>query len=94
MYLPVGVVAGTDTVMVTVPLPGSGRGLGLKPTVGGLVTVGETDADNVIAASNPVAMVLVIVEVPLAPSATEIEPGEGVRVNCGGGVTINLKVAV
>jgi len=68
--------------------------LGTKLATGGFATTGEMDAVKVIAASNPGAMVLVIVEVPLAPSATEIELGEGESVNSGGGATTKLKVAV
>ena len=50
---------------------------GLKPTV---TPVGIPEADNVTAASNPPLTVLVIVEPPELPCATETAPGEADRV--------------
>ena len=48
-------------VMVELPEPGAGIGLGLKLTV---VPEGTPDADSVIALLKPPLMVVVIVEVP------------------------------
>ena len=93
--MPAGVDALAAMVMTEVPLPGATMGLTLKLTVGGFTTLGEMETEeNVTAESNPVAMVLVIVEGTLEPCATETEAGEADRVNPGGGVTTRLKVAV
>lgn len=91
VYLPVAVFEATLMVMVTLPLPGAGIGFSLKPTV---TPVGTPVAPKVIAESNVWETVLVIVEVPLEPCATETEAGEAPRVKVPGGVTIKLKVAV
>jgi hypothetical protein len=67
----VAVVEATVIVMVEVPAPVIE--LGLKPTV---TPVGWPDAVKVMAESNPPVTVLVMVEVPLLPCATERVAGE------------------
>lgn len=56
------------TVNVSVALPVPVMEAGLKPTV---TPVGIPEADNVTAASNPPLTVLVIVEPPELPRATD-----------------------
>ena len=51
----------TVIVMVELPAPGAGIGLGLKPTV---VPEGTPEADRPIALLKPPLMVAVMVEVP------------------------------
>jgi hypothetical protein len=53
---------------------------GLKPTV---TPLGKPDAESVTAESNPLETVLVMVEVPLLPAATERDVGEAERLNDG-----------
>ena len=60
-YVPTGVLAPTVMVIVDVPDPGAGMGLGLKPTV---VPVGAPLADRLMALLNPPLTVVVMVEVP------------------------------
>lgn len=73
-YVPVTVDAATVIVMVEVPVPVIEPGL--KPTV---TPVGWPLAVKVTAESNPPVTVLVMVEVPEAPCATETEVGEAER---------------
>lgn len=68
------VVEATVIVMVEVPVPVIE--VGLKPTV---TPVGWPDAVRVTAESNPPVTVLVMVEVPLLPCATETEEGDAER---------------
>jgi len=81
---------GTVTVIVEVPEPGAGMGLGLKDAV---TPVGWPEAASVIAASNPFEPLVVIVVVPLAPWATETEPGDEM-VKVGPEVTVKLTVVL
>ena len=60
-------------VIVELPEPGAGIGLGLKLTV---VPEGTPDADRVMALLNPPLMVVVIVDVPWLPCATLTAAGE------------------
>ena len=53
---------------------------GLKPTV---TPLGIPDAESVTAESNPLETVLVMVDVPLLPAATERDAGEAARLNEG-----------
>ena len=53
---------------------------GLKPTV---TPLGIPDAESVTAESNPFETVLVIVDAPLLPAATESEVGEAERLKDG-----------
>ena len=88
--MPVVVDAATRMVIVEVPSPGAAIDVGLKLTV---TPLGAPEADREIAEANPLAMVLVIVDVPLEPCGTMTEVGEAARVKPGGGVTIKLNVA-
>jgi len=81
----------TAMVMVEDPEPGAGIGLGLKDTV---TPLGWPEADSVIAASNPPETVVVIVDVPLEPGATETEPGVGEMLKPGPEVTVKVTVVV
>ena len=60
-YVPVGVLPPTVMVIVELPEPGAGIGLGLKLTV---VPDGMPDADRLIALLKPPLIPVVIVEVP------------------------------
>src|SRR5271157_6015022 len=60
-YVPTGVLDPTLIVMVELPEPGAGIGLGLKLTV---VPEGIPEADRAIALLNPSLIVVLIVEVP------------------------------
>lgn len=68
------------TVMVMVEVPAPVIEVGLKPTV---TPVGWPVADNVMAELKPSVTVLVMVEVPELPCATETEAGEADRVKPG-----------
>jgi len=74
--VPVAVVVATAMDIADVPDPGAGIVAGSKLTV---TPVGWPAADNEIAASNPVTIVLVIVDLPLDPRATESDAGEAER---------------
>ena len=63
-----------------VPDPGEPMEVGLKVTV---TPVGWPVAESATAESNPPEIVVVIVELPLLPSATETEAGEAAMVNAG-----------
>jgi len=89
--VPVATVEATFMVIVELPEPGAGIGLGLKDTV---TPLGWPEADKVIAALNPPERVLVMVDAPLEPSATETEAGEGVSVKLGPVVTVRVTVVV
>jgi len=60
-------------VMVDVPFPGAAMEAGLKLTV---TPVGWPDADNAMAELKLPEIVVVMVEVPLLPCATETVVGE------------------
>jgi len=60
-------------VIVELPEPGAGIGLGLKLTV---VPEGIPEADNVMALLKPLLTTVVIVDVPWLPWATLREAGE------------------
>jgi len=68
------------TVMVMVEVPAPVIEVGLKPTV---TPVGWPVADNEMAESKPPVTVLVMVEVPELPCATETEAGEADRLKPG-----------
>ena len=63
-YVPVGVLVPTVMVIVELPEPGAGIGLGVKLTV---VPEGMPEADSVIALLKPPLMVVVTVDVPWLP---------------------------
>lgn len=78
LYVPTTVDEATVIVMVEVPAPVIEPGL--KPTV---TPVGWPLADKKMAESNPPVTVLVIVECPELPCATETEAGEAERLKPG-----------
>jgi len=78
LYVPGVVPAGT--VIVRVELPAPVIDIGLKPNVR---PVGPPEAAKEIAASNPPATALVIVELPALPGATETDVGEADRLKLG-----------
>ena len=80
VYVPGVVVDATAKVAVDVPEPGAAMDVGLNVTV---TPVGWPEAVNAIAESNPPETAVVIVEVPLLPSATVTEDGEAAIVNAG-----------
>src|SRR5271167_4918135 len=72
-YVPVAVLDPTVIVIVELPEPGAGIGLGSKLTV---VPDGTPEADRLIALLKPPLTVVVIVDVPLLPCCTLSEAGE------------------
>lgn len=80
VYVPVAVPVATASVAVDDPEPGAAMDVGLKLTV---TPLGWPLADKATAASNPPDIVVVMVEVPLLPTATETEVGEAASVNAG-----------
>jgi hypothetical protein len=69
-------VADEDTVIVIVDVPFPVIDVGLNPTV---TPVGAPEADKATAESNPPLTVLVIVDLPELPCATDTEPGDAER---------------
>lgn len=67
----------TVKVMVEVPVPGAAIEVGLKATV---TPVGCPEADRATALSKVPTAVVVIVEVPLLPAATDMDEGEAAMV--------------
>ena len=78
VYLPVAVEEATVMVIVEVPEPGAAIGLVPKPTV---TPDGWPVAESVTAPLKAPITVLVIVEDPELPWATETDAGEAERVN-------------
>lgn len=76
LYVPVAVDAATVSVIVEVPAPVIEVGLKLTVT-----PVGWPLADRVIAESKPPVTVLVMVDFPELPCATETDVGEAERLN-------------
>jgi hypothetical protein len=76
-------------VIVDDPEPGAAIEVGLKLTV---TPLGWPVADKAIAESNPPETVVVIVDVPLEPGATETEAGEGEMVKVVAEVTVKVTV--
>ena len=70
----------TVIVIVELPEPGAGIGLGWKLTV---VPDGIPDADSVIALLNPPLMAVVIVDAPCFPCGMLSEDGEAEMVKLG-----------
>ena len=93
VYVPVAVVDATARVNVDVPEPGAAMDVGLRVAV---TPVGWPDAVKATAESNPPETAVVIVELPLAPCATETDVGEAESVKAGTGaeVTVREMVAV
>jgi hypothetical protein len=90
-YVPVAAVEATVIVMVELPAPGAAMDVLLKLTV---TPVGWPDAAKPIAELNEPEMVVVIVDVPWLPSATETAVGEAAMVKAAGPVTVRLTVVV
>lgn len=67
-------------VAAEVPEPGAAMEVGLKLTV---TPAGAPDAVRATAELNPPETVVVMVEVPLLPAATETEAGEAEMVKAG-----------
>jgi hypothetical protein len=80
VYVPAGTVDATAMVMVEDPAPGAGIGLVLKLTV---TPVGWPEADKVMAELKPPLTVVVIVDCPELPCATETEPGDAEMLKLG-----------
>jgi hypothetical protein len=80
VYVPAEVVEATLKVAVELPDPGAAIEDGLKLTV---TPLGAPDAVSVTTESNPFDTVLVIVDAPLLPAATESEVGEAERLKDG-----------
>src|SRR5271165_7029693 len=72
-YVPGTVLAPTVMVIVELPEPGAGIGLGLKLTV---VPDGTPDVDRLTALLKPPLTVVVIVDVPWFPCCTLSEAGD------------------
>lgn len=81
----------TVNFTVDVPAPGAAKEEGLKLAV---TPEGRLDADNSTAALKPPATVVVTVEVPLLPGATDTEVGDTETAKLGVTVTVRLTVAV
>ena len=73
-YVPGVVVEATVSVRVEVPEPGAENDVGLKLAV---TPAGRPVADKAMEELKPPAWVVVIVDVPLVPCATETKEGEG-----------------
>jgi hypothetical protein len=78
-------------VMVEDPEPGAFMDAGLNAAV---APAGSPDALREMAESKPPETAVVIVLVPLAPRATETEPGKAEIVKAGGAVTVRVTVDV
>jgi hypothetical protein len=72
--MPIVVVEATVRVRVEVPEPGATIDMGLKLAV---TPAGRPVADKAMEELKPPAWVVMIVDVPLVPCATETEEGEG-----------------
>ena len=72
----------TATVIVEDPEPGAAMEMGLKVTV---TPDGWPEADKVMAELKPPVTVLVTVDIPELPCATETEAGEAERLKLGVG---------
>lgn len=84
--VPVVALEPTFRVIFEVPLPGAVMELGLKVTV---VELPSPDADKVMAELKPPETVVVIVEVPELPRATDKDVGDAERVKLAWEVTVS-----
>ena len=91
MYVPAAVLLPTAIVILEVPEPGAGIGLGLKLTV---VPEGTPLADRLMALLKPPLTVVVMVELPWTPCATLTEVGAALMVKLGGVVTVSVTLVV
>ena len=91
LYVPAAVLLPTAIVILEVPEPGAGIGLGLKLTV---VPEGTPLADRLMALLKPPLTVVVMVELPWTPCATLTEVGAALMVKLGGVVTVSVTLVV
>jgi hypothetical protein len=91
VYVPVAVVDATARVKVDDPEPGAAMDVGLKVAV---TPVGWPLAVKATAESKPPETAVVIVELPLAPCATETDVGEAESVNAGTGAEVTVREIV
>lgn len=89
--MPGTVVEATAMVIVEVPEPGAATDVGLKVTV---TPAGWPLADRAIGELKPPETAVAIVDVPLAPGATEIAVGPAEIAKAGGGVTLRMTLDV
>ena len=82
-------LAPTVMVIVELPEPGAGIGLGLKLTV---VPDGTPEADKLMELLKPPLMAVVIVDVPWLPCWTLSDAGEAEIVKLGAIVTVSVTV--
>ena len=90
-YDPGATAEATARVIVEVPEPGTATEAGLKVTV---TPAGWPLADREITELKPPETAVVMVDVPLAPGATDNEEGEAEAVNAGGVVTLRITLDV
>jgi hypothetical protein len=91
VYVPAAVVEATARVSLEVPEPGAAIDVGLKLAV---TPEGAPDAVRAIAESKPPETAVVMVELPLAPCATETDVGEAASVKAGTGVEVTVSEMV
>jgi hypothetical protein len=91
--VPVAAVDATVRVNEDVPEPGAAMDVGLNAAV---TPVGKPEADKATAELNPPETVVVMVDLPVLPCATETDVGEAASVKAGTGaeVTVSEMVAV
>jgi hypothetical protein len=91
--VPAAAVAATVKVSVELPDPGAAMEVGLKAAV---TPLGRPDADRAIAELKPPETAVVMVDLPVLPSAIDTEVGEAASVNAGvaAEVTVSEMVAV
>jgi len=90
LYVPAAVLLPTAIVILEVPEPGAGIGLGLKLTV---VPEGTPLADRLMALLNPPLTVVVMIELPWAPCATLSDAGAALIMKSGV-VTVRVTLVV
>ena len=86
-YVPAAVVEATASVSAEVPEPGAAMDAGLKVAV---TPAGCPLAVKATAELKPPETVVVMVEEPLLPAATETIAGEAASVNAGTGVAVTV----
>ena len=89
--MPVAVVDATASVSAELPEPGAAIEVGLKVAV---TPVGWPEAVKATAELKPPETVVLIVEPPLAPCATETDVGEAAIVKAGTAAAVTVRVMV